>query len=212
MRFASRAAASARNGRRTRRRNTYRPPLLIRISLSRHHRCGGAFTAERGRREVAGEDRPSQPHRANCNSVETIGASGSSGEECATRLLGPRLVVRLGRLFIAYVPAVVWPPPQDDNISATLGDIGYIFSPASPSYVYIPSCSPPSLPVFSPTRTLSLLSLRRISSHLPGSYTAGAKLSFDALRIRFPVEFCGDKGSEESSPPVSYTLRGPTIL
>lgn len=34
------------------------------------HRCGGAFTV--GRR------RPSQPHRANCNSVETIGASGSS--------------------------------------------------------------------------------------------------------------------------------------
>lgn len=46
---------------------TYSGP--IRISLS-WHRCGGAFTA--GRR------RPSQPHRANCNSVETIGASGSS--------------------------------------------------------------------------------------------------------------------------------------
>lgn len=36
------------------------------------------------------EGRSSQPHRANCNSVETIGASGSSvGEECATQLLGP---------------------------------------------------------------------------------------------------------------------------
>lgn len=54
------------NGRRARRRNI---PGPIRISLS-WHRCGGAFTA--GRR------RPSQPHRANCNSVETIGASGSS--------------------------------------------------------------------------------------------------------------------------------------
>lgn len=54
------------NGRRARGRNI---PGSIRISLS-WHQCGGAFTV--GRR------RPSQPHRANCNSVETIGASGSS--------------------------------------------------------------------------------------------------------------------------------------
>lgn len=50
--------------------------------------------------------RPSQPHRANCNSVETIGASGSSvGEECATRLLGAWLDP--GHLFIVYVPVRV---------------------------------------------------------------------------------------------------------
>jgi len=46
---------------------------------------------------------------------------------------------------------------------------------------------------------LSHRSINSIRSCLPSSNATEAKLSFDALRIRFPVEFCGDKGSKLSS-------------
>lgn len=120
---------------------------------------------------------------------------------------------------------------RDDNISGTLGDIAPRFLLVPTLFLPRPFRSPSSSLAFSLTNILSLsLRLPRLleilsSFSLPplaapllsslyhalfalvslASNTTGAKLSFDALRIRFPAEFCGDKGSNPLPPPRSST-------
>lgn len=69
------------NRRREREEETYRPDkdlIVVRACVEEPLRrsIGRSAGRQTGRQE--GGSAPSQPHRANCNSVETIGASGSS--------------------------------------------------------------------------------------------------------------------------------------
>lgn len=59
---------------------------------------------------------------------------------------------------------------------------------------YLVPPPPPYLSLLLPSHSSPLVPSHQLYSL--SANAAEAKLSFDALRIRFPVEFCGDKGSK----------------
>lgn len=106
-----------------------------------------------------------------------------------------------GLLFFSSFPRLFHLSPFAFRVSPSLSlSLPLATETLSASLVVLPLLPPPPSPSPRPPPVAS--GTPSIRSRLPSSCTAGAKLSFDALRIRFPVEFCGDKGSK-SSPALS---------
>lgn len=117
----------------------------------------------------------------------------TSLEHWATSLL----VFFLFLHFFCLVRSVLRPPPVRSlflRLLPLLEILSFLFSSPDRSSSLALSCS--------------LFALASLASN-----TTGAKLSFDALRIRFPAEFCGDKGSKPPLfPPPPPSVDNPLAL
>lgn len=91
-----------------RRRN--RPPIRISLSSTAVVAVVEEDRSTRRRttsRTIVGRESGKGAHRANCNSVETIGPSGSQGEECDCWRGEEGLEEVPGHLFIVYAPGLL---------------------------------------------------------------------------------------------------------